>query len=159
MLIDPRMFILIHVMLSLIGIIAGLVVVGGFMAGARLSRWIGLFLASTALTSITGFGFPSAEVLPAHIIGALSLVVLAGALMAAYWQHLEGGWRPAFVVLSVAALYLNAFVLLAQLFKKIPAMTVLASSSDVPAFAVTQVLVLAMFVGLGWQAVRGFRAA
>jgi hypothetical protein len=51
-------FTLIHVVLSLVGIVAGLVVAGGLAAGRRLDGWTGLFLATTALTNITGFGFP-----------------------------------------------------------------------------------------------------
>jgi hypothetical protein len=159
MLIDPKLFILIHVLLSVIGIVAGLVVVGGLMAGVRFSRWIDLFLFSTVLTSITGYGFPSVEILPAHIIGAISLVALAGAIAALYWKRLSGGWRQAFVILSVLALYLNVFVLLAQLFQKIPAITVLVSTSTSPVFGLTQGLVLALFIGLGWATTKRSNAA
>lgn len=156
MLIDPKTYVLVHVLLSLIGIFAGLVVVGGLIAGVRFPRWIGLFLASTLLTSVTGFGFPFVTLLPSHIVGALSLVVLLGALAAAYWKDFEGGWRKAFVVLSVLALYLNVFVLLAQLLQKIPALATLAPSPAAPAFAATQALVLVLFVVLGWAAAKGF---
>lgn len=150
---------LIHVVLSLIGIIAGLVVVGGLMAGVRFSRWIGLFLAATVLTNVTGFGFPFVTFLPSHIVGALSLLVLAVAIAALYWKHLTGVWRHVFVVLSVLALYLNVFVLLAQIFQKIPVLAILAPNPQAPAFAATQLLVLVFFIGLGWAAVRGFRDA
>lgn len=159
MLIDPKLFILIHVFLSVIGIVAGLVVVGGLMAGTHFKRWTALFLASTLLTSATGYGFPSIEILPAHIVGAISLVALAGAIAALYWKRLNGGWRRAFVVLSVLALYLNVFVLMAQLFQKIPAMAVLASTSSAPVFGVTQALVLVLFIGLGWTTARRFGPA
>ena len=40
------------------------------------------------LTSVTGFGFSLAALLPSHIVGALSLVVLLGAMVALYWRHL-----------------------------------------------------------------------
>jgi hypothetical protein len=156
MLIDPKLFILIHVVLSVVGIVAGLVVVGGLMAGQRFLRWIDLFFVTTLLTSLTGYGFPSVEVMPAHIVGAISLVALAGAMAAFYWKQLIGAWRQAFVILSVLALYLNVFVLLAQLFQKIPAMAVLASTSGTPVFGLTQGLVLLIFVGLGWVSNRGF---
>lgn len=155
MLMDPKLFILIHVVLSVLGIVAGLVVVGGLMAGERFRRWIDLFFAATLLTSLTGYGFPSAEVMPAHIIGAISLLALAGAMVAYYWKQLSGAWRQAFVVLSVLALYLDVFVLLAQLFRKIPAMDVLASTSETPVFGVTQALVLVVFIGLGWMSSKG----
>jgi hypothetical protein len=159
MLIDPKLFILIHVMLSVFGIVAGLVVVGGLMAGDRFRRWIDLFFATTLLTSLTGYGFPSAQVMPAHIVGAISLVALAGAMAAYYWKKLGGAWRQVFVVLSVLALYLNVFVLLAQLFQKIPAIAVLASTSESPVFGVTQGLVLVIFIGLGWASSKAFAAS
>ncbi len=154
--VDPKTYLLVHVLLSLVGIFSGLVVVGGLIAGVRFSRWVGLFLATTLLTSITGFGFPFVALLPSHIVGALSLVVLLGALVALYWKHLEGGWRRTFVVLSVVALYLNVFVLLAQLLQKIPALALLAPTPAAPAFAATQGLVLVLFAVLGWAAVKGY---
>ena len=154
--VDPKTYLLVHVLLSLVGIFSGLVVVGGLIAGVRFSRWVGLFLATTLLTSITGFGFPFVALLPSHIVGALSLVVLLGALVALYWKHLEGGWRRTFVVLSVVALYLNVFVLLAQLLQKIPALAILAPTPAAPAFAATQGLVLVLFAVLGWAAVKGY---
>ncbi len=154
--VDPKTYLLVHVLLSLVGIFSGLVVMGGLIAGVRFSRWVGLFLATTLLTSLTGFGFPFVALLPSHIVGALSLVVLLGALVALYWKHLEGGWRRTFVVLSVVALYLNVFVLLAQLLQKTPALALLAPTPAAPAFAVTQGLVLVLFAVLGWAAVKGY---
>jgi hypothetical protein len=157
MLFNLPTYTLIHVVLSLIGVIAGLVVVGGLMAGVRFSRWVGLFLTATVLTNVSGFGFPFVTLLPSHVVGVLSLLVLPFAIAALYWKHLAGAWRQVFVVLSVLALYLNVFVLLAQLFQKIPILAALAPSPQAPAFAATQVLVLVLFVVLGWAAVRGFR--
>lgn len=154
--VDPKTYLLVHVLLSLVGIFSGLVVVGGLIAGVRFARWVGLFLATTLLTSLTGFGFPFVALLPSHIVGALSLVVLLGALVALYWKHLEGGWRRTFVVLSVVALYLNVFVLLAQLLQKIPALALLAPTPAAPAFAAAQGLVLVLFAVLGWAAVKGY---
>jgi len=157
--IDPKTYVLIHVLLSLVGVFSGLVVVGGLIAGVRFPRWIGLFLITTFLTSVTGFGFPFAALLPSHIVGALSLVVLLGAIAALYWKHLAGGWRRTFVVLSVLALYLNVFVLLAQLLQKIPALAMLAPSPAAPTFAATQGLVPVLFAVLGWAALKGFGSA
>lgn len=156
---DPKTFVLVHVVLSMVGIFAGLVVVGGLMAGVRFGRWVGVFLATTLLANVTGFGFPFATLLPSHIIGALSLFVLCGAIAAQYWKHLVGAWRQTFVILSVLALYLNVFVLVAQLFQKIPAMAMLAPSPAAPAFAATQALTLLLFIGLGWASVKGFKEA
>ena len=159
MIFDLPTFTLIHVLISVVGIISGLVVVGGLMAGARLEGWTALFLATTTLTSVTGFGFTTAAVSPAQIVGGLSLVVLAACLAARYWMKLAGGWRTTYVVTAVVATYLNVFVLVVQLFAKTPALAQLAPTQQEPPFALTQALVLALFVWLGWAAVRGFRAA
>jgi hypothetical protein len=157
MIFDLPMFTLIHVVISVLGIIAGLVVVGGLAAGARLDGWTAFFLATTILTSATGFGFPFTKVGPPHVVGALSLVLLAVCLAARYWKRLEGGWRATYVVTAVAAVYFNVFVLVVQLFVKTPPLAQLAPTQQEAPFAVTQALVLALFVWLGWAAVRGFR--
>ena len=157
MIFDLPMFTLIHVVISVLGIITGLVVVGGLMAGARMDGWTAFFLATTILTSVTGFGFPFTKVSPPHVVGAISLVVLAVCLAARYWNQMEGGWRTTYVVTAVAALYLNVFVLVVQLFAKTPALAQLAPTQQEAPFAVTQALVLALFVWIGLAAVRGFR--
>ena len=155
---DLQTFTLVHVLLSVIGIVAGLVVVGGLMAGTRLDRWIALFLATTLLTNISGFFFPFRALLPSHVLGALSLLILPVAIVARYGKQLAGGWRTAFVVSTVAALYFNVFVLMVQLFQKMPALVVLAPTQREPVFAVSQLLVLALFVALGRAAYLGFGA-
>jgi hypothetical protein len=159
MLFDLPTFTLIHVFISVIGVISGLVVLGGLAAGSRLEGWTALFLVTTTLTSVTGFGFAAAAVSPAQVVGGLSLVVLAACLAARYWMKLAGGWRTTYVVTAVVATYLNVFVLVVQLFAKTPALAQLAPTQQEPPFALTQALVLALFVWLGWAAVRGFRAA
>lgn len=158
MLVGLPAYTLIHVVLSLVGIFSGLVVVGGLMAGICFNRWVGLFLTTTVLTNLTGFGFPAAGLLPSHIVAALSLVVLLVAIAALYWKRLAGSWRKVFVIFSVITLYLNVFVLLVQLFQKTPILAKLAPDPGAPASAVTQGLVLILFVVLGRAAVRGFRA-
>lgn len=157
MIFDLPTFTLIHVVLSLLGIITGLVVVGGLIAGERLNGWTGVFFATTVLTNVTGFGFPFGTVLPSHIVGGISLVVLAVALAARYWKHLTGPWRWIFVSTTVIALYLNVFVLLVQLFQKTLGLIAVAPTQGAPAFVVTQLIVLLLFTGLGWAALRGFR--
>ena len=153
------MFTLIHVVISVVGIISGLVVVGGLIAGARLDTWSAVFLTTTVLTSATGFGFPFTQVLPPHIVGGLSLIILAVCLVARYLKHMSGGWRTTYVVTAVAALYLNVFVLVVQLFTKTPPLAQLAPTQTEAPFAITQALVLALFVWLGGSAVRNFKAA
>jgi hypothetical protein len=155
---DLPTFTLIHVLISVLGIIAGLVAVGGLMAGRLFDGWTRFFLATTLLTSLTGFGFPFEKVGPPHIVGAISLVVLAICLAALYWKKIAGGWRTTYVVSAVIALYLNVFVLVVQLLVKTPVLAKVAPQGS-PAFGGTHLVVLALFVWLGWAAVRGFRSA
>ena len=69
-------FTVIHVIISLIGIATGLVVAYGMLNNDKMERWTAVFLISTVLTSVTGFGFPFTKLLPSHIVGIISLVVL-----------------------------------------------------------------------------------
>ncbi len=130
---------------------------GGLIAGQRLGGWTGLFLVTTALTSITGFGFPFTKLLPSHYIGILSLVLLVPVILARYRKHLEGAWRGVYVAGSVSVLYLNVFVLVDQLFRRIPALIVLAPTHKEPLYLLTQLLVIALFVVLGIAAFTRFR--
>src|ERR1700691_2287035 len=104
-------FTLFHVVLSLVGIASGLIVVYGLLTGERLDTWTAIFLIFTVLTSVTGFLFPFTHLLPSHVVGILSLVVLAVAILARYAFHLNRGWRLTYVVSAMVALYLNVFVL------------------------------------------------
>jgi len=151
-------FTVFHVLITLVGLLAGLVVAGGLVAGKRLDGWTGLFLVMTVATSVTGFGFPAERVLPSHVVGVISLAVLAVTMVARYLKHLAGSWRGIYVVGAVLALYLNFFVLIAQLFFRLPALMAAAPTQKEPPFAITQVVVLALFVWLGRAALRGFRA-
>ncbi len=150
-------FTVIHVVLSLLGIVAGLVVVGGLVAGRRLDGWTGLFLSTTALTNLTGFGFPFTTFIASHGVGIVSLAILPLVLLARYGRRLAGPWRRVYVVGSVTLLYLNVFVLVVQLFRRLPALLVSSPTQQEPPFLLTQLLVLALFVWLGWAAVQGFR--
>jgi hypothetical protein len=152
-------FTLIHTVLSLVGIVAGLVVAGSLVTGTRLDRWAALFLVTTVLANASGFGFPFVNLLPSHVVGVVSLVVLAAVTVADYVKHLAGRWRTTYAVGVVLATYLNVFVLVAQLFKRIPVLFVAAPTQSEPPFALTQSLVLALFVWLGVGAVKGFRPA
>jgi hypothetical protein len=151
-------FTLFHVVLSLVGIFSGMLVLLGFLSGKRLAGWIGLFLVTTVLTSVTGFLFPYHGFTPGIGVGIISMVVLALAVVAFYQRHLMGGWRRTFVITSVVALYLNVFVLVVQLFEKVPSLHALAPTGSEPPFAITQALVLAIFIGLGIAAVKKFRS-
>src|SRR5437870_12250060 len=112
-------FTLVHVVLSLIGIFAGAIVLFGMFSSKRLNGWTALFLASTVLTSVTGFFFPRDHILPSHILGIISLVVLLVAILALYVYHLAAAWRWIYVVSAVAALYFDCFVGVVQAFQKL----------------------------------------
>ena len=149
-------FTALHVVISLIAIAAGLVVAAGMLSGSRLPGWTAMFLVTTVLTSVTGFLFPFTQVLPSHIVGAISLVVLALTLLALYGKELAGSWRGIYVIGSILALYLNVFVRVVQAFLKIPALNRLAPTGSEPPFAVAQLVVLALFIWLGVRAMRRF---
>ena len=139
---------LLHVLVSLVGIGSGLVVMFGFLTGRRLDRWTTVFLLTTALTSISGFGFPFDHLLPSHILGIMSLAVLAMAIPARYLFNLAGAWRWIYVVGATIALYFNVFVLVVQCFEKVPALKGLAPTQKEPPFVVAQLLVLLIFATL-----------
>jgi hypothetical protein len=147
---------LLHVLISLVGIGSGFVVILGLLSRKRLDGWTALFLASTVATSVTGFGFPFDHLLPSHVVGAISLVVLAIAIPARYAFHLAGAWRWIYVVGAVVALYLNVFVLIVQAFQKVPALKALAPTQQEPPFLVAQLVVLLVFVGLTILAAKKF---
>ncbi|MEO8049444.1 MAG: hypothetical protein ABI833_03425 [Acidobacteriota bacterium] len=148
---------LVHVVLSLVGIGSGLVVLFGLIKGKLLGGWTGLFLATTILTSVTGFGFPGEHFLPSHGVGIISLVALAIATLALYSFQLAGAWRRTYAICAVLALYLNCFVAVVQSFEKVPALESLAPTQSEPPFAIAQLAVLALFVWLGIVAARRFR--
>ncbi len=150
-------FTLVHVVLSLVGIFAGLVVLFGMFSSKSLDGWVALFLATTVLTSVTGFFFPFDKLLPSHIVGIISLVVLAVAILARYVYHLAGHWRWIYIVGAVLALYLNVFVGVVQAFQKVPVLSSLAPTQSEPPFLIAQFAVLAIFIVLGILAVRFFR--
>ncbi len=149
-------FTTLHVVLSLIGIAAGFVVLFGMLGSKKLPRWTALFLATTVLTSVTGFLFPFDRVLPSHIFGVLSLVVLAVALFALYGRRLAGSWRWIYVAGAAFALYLNSFVAVFQAFLKVPAVHALAPTQAEPPFAIAQGALLLFFIVLTFLAIRKF---
>ena len=152
-------FTLVHVVLSLVGIASGMIVALGLLAGRRLHGWTVVFLVTTVATSVTGFGFPFDRLLPSHVVGILSLVILGVAMVARYGFHLAGAWRPIYVISAAAALYLNVFVLVVQAFQKVPALRAIAPQQTDPPFAIAQAIVLLVSIGLTIIASRRFRAA
>ncbi len=150
-------FTTVHVILSLIGIASGIVVLFGMLGGKRLHGLTAIFLATTVLTSVTGFLFPHDRLLPSHIVGIISLVALALAILALYVYGLAGSWRWIYVATAVVALYLNVFVAVVQAFQKLPAVRSLAPTQSEPPFLIAQAVVLAIFVVLGGIALKAFR--
>ena len=152
-------FTILHVAISLIAIASGLVVLVGMLRAYRLPGWTALFLATTVLTSVTGFMFPISGFTPALGVGLISIVILAIALTALYARHLNGSWRWIYVTTALVALYFNVFVLIVQLFQKVPALRALAPTQSEFPFQITQAAALIAFVVLGVMAARKFRPA
>jgi hypothetical protein len=150
-------FTMLHVIISLVGIFSGAVVVFGWLGGRNSEGWAALFLAATVLTSVTGFLFHSASFGPPHVVGIISLVVLAAAICARYVFRLAGAWRWVYVVGATIALYLNAFVGVVQAFQKLPFLEPLAPTQSEPPFLIAQIVVLAIFVILGVVSLKRFR--
>jgi hypothetical protein len=152
-------FTTLHVIISLIAIVSGIIVMFGLLGSKRMPVMTAIFLLFTILTSATGFLFPFEKLLPSHMVGILSLVLLAIACIALYVMKLSGPWRSIYVVTAMASLYLNIFVLVIQAFLKVPALHALAPSEppSEPPFAVVQGIVLVFFVIAIIGAVRRFR--
>ena len=150
-----------HVVISLIGIVSGLVVLFGLFKSQSMPGMTAIFLITTILTNATGFMFPFDKLLPSHIIAILSLVLLAIACVALYGMNLSGAWRAIYLITAIASLYLNVFVLVIQSFMKVGPLHALAPSipPSEPPFAVTQGVVLVLFVIAIIAAVRRFRPA
>lgn len=148
---------IVHVAISLVAILAGIVVLYAMLAKQEWVCWTKLFLATTVLTSLTGFFFPYHGFTPAIGTGIISIVVLALAIYARYARKLAGGWRKIYVIGAVIALYLNVFVLVVQLFLKVPALKNLAPTQHEPPFAIAQLTVLVVFLVLGILAVARYR--
>jgi hypothetical protein len=155
-------FVTVHVIISLIGIVAGIIVMFGMLGSNRMPGLTAIFLLFTILTSATGFLIPplvTEKLLPSHMIGALSLVLLAIACIALYGTKFSGASRWIYALTALIALYLNVFVLVIQSFLKIPALTALAPGNPPsgPVFAVVQGVVLLLFVLFIIGAIRRFR--
>jgi hypothetical protein len=151
-----HLFLQIHVGLSLVGIVAGLIVLYGLLAGRALGGWTALFLLTTILTSVTGFPLAPFGLDPPRMVGILSLILLAIAVVAYYAFHLAGAWRWVYVVTAMVALYLNCFVAVIQSFAKLPSLHALAPTQSEPPFLIAQIALLILFIVLGFLSVRKF---
>jgi len=149
-------FTMVHVIISLIGIVSGFIVLFGLLNASRRAGWTALFLATTILTSVTGFFFPTPRILPSQVVGVISLVALAVALFAFYRSHLAGAWRWVYVTCAVLALYLNVFVGVVQSFQKLAFLQPLAPTQSEAPFLIAQLVVMGLFILLGVLAVKRF---
>jgi hypothetical protein len=154
-----EMFTKLHVFISLVGIASGMAVLFGMLTLRKFPILTGVFLATTALTSLTGFLFPFKGMTPAIIVGILSMIMLLLAAIARYGGHMTGAWRGTYVITANVALYLNVFVLFAQLFAKVPELKAIAPTQSSPAFGLTQGLILILFVAVTFRAVKKFEIA
>lgn len=149
-------FTLIHVLLSLAAIGSGFVVMLGFLAGKRFDGWTLIYILSSMATSVTGFFFPFDRLLPSHILGLLSLLVLVIVIWARYWFYLEGPWRRIYILGTALALYLNVFAAILQAFRKVPALKAMAPRLTETPFVVAQLVNLALFLVLAIVATKRF---
>jgi hypothetical protein len=149
-------FTLLHVILSLVAIVAGVIVGAGMLGSRRLPGWTACFLATAVLTSVTGFFFPAAQLLPSHIVGMISLAALVLAIVALYVYRLRGAWRWLYVGGAGLALYLDIFVGVVQAFQKLSFLQPLAPTQSEPPFLVAQLAVLAICLALGVLAAKRF---
>jgi hypothetical protein len=150
-------FTLVHVAISLMAIVAGAVVVAKMLAGGSAPRWTAVFLVTTLVTSVTGFFFPSQSLMPSHVFGVLSLIVLLPAAAALYVFRLRGPWRGVYVIGALVAFYLNAFVAVVQAFQKVPPLTPLAPTQSEPPFFAAQLVLLGLVIYAGIVALKRFR--
>lgn len=157
MIVEMTPLLFLHVAISLVGIGTGFVVIWGLLAGKRLDTWTAVFLATTVATSVTGFFLPADRLLPSHVLGIISLVALAVAIVARYPRRMAGPWRLTYVITAVIAQYLNFFVLIVQSFLKVPVLHDLAPTQSEPPFAIAQLIALVLFVALGLLAAKRFR--
>jgi hypothetical protein len=149
-----------HTILSLVAIVAGAFVMMTLVKNRRPDIWTPIFLVTMAATDVTGFLFPFTVLLPSHKVGIISLVLLALVLLGQYVFKFAGAWRWIYAVTMGLAVYLNFFVLVTQLFLKVPALHALAPNAPdnpEPPFLIAQTVVLAIFVFLIWKSVRNFR--
>jgi hypothetical protein len=149
-------FTILHVVISLVGIGTGLIVLLAMGSGRHLPGLTFVFIATTLLTTLTGFLFPLVTITPAVLFGIISSAVLLALLTAIYGAHFAGRWRTVYVLTATFACYLNAFVGIVQSFLKVPFLHPLAPNGNEPPLAIAQGLLLVLFVWLGWRALKHF---
>ncbi len=152
-------FTIFHTLLSLAGIASGFVVMYGFLTSRRMDGWAATFLGTMLATTLTGFLFPFHGFTPAIGLGILTTIDLLIAYVARYQLRSAGVWRRTYVISTVIALYFDTFVLVAQMFQKIPVLKDLAPTQTETPFKVAQISLLLVFLALGTRATMKFQDA
>jgi hypothetical protein len=155
---DLHTFTVIHTALSLVAMAVGVLLMIAFQKGNSPAGWTLFYFVTSIATSATGFGFPTGRILPSHVVGALSLLVLAIALYARLPAHMAGKWRTIYPLATGASIFLLFFVAVAQAFAKIPELRVYAPTQTEPPFAIAEAVMFAIFAFFTWRAARAFRA-
>jgi hypothetical protein len=145
---DLTTFTLLHVLISLIGVVTGFVVMAELLRSRSSGGWTTIFLATTIVTSASGFLFPFSKLLPSHIVGIISLALLAVAVFAFYGRHMHGVWRPVYIVTALLSLYLNVFVMIIQAFMKISILKGLAPTQTESPFLIVQGMTFLCFLAV-----------
>ncbi len=153
-----QIYTIVHTLISLVAIFTGLVVLLGLLGGKLLDGWTKWFLITAVATTITGFFFPFHGFTPAIGLGIISLPFLALTIFARYSGHLAGAWRWIYVIGAVICLYFDLFVLVVQLFEKVPALHAIAPTQTESPFKLTQLAVLVVSTLLAIVAVIRFRS-
>jgi hypothetical protein len=154
--IPTHLFLQIHVAISLIALVAGLIALYSWINSKNWNGWTALFLVTIILTSVTGFPLPPFGLDPPRMVGILSLILLAIAVLGIYVFKISGPWRWIFIITATAALWLDAFVGVIQAFAKLPPLHELAPNGSEPPFVIVQLIVLLIFIVLGFLALRKF---
>jgi hypothetical protein len=141
-------FTFLHVLISLIGVASGFIVMVELLRSNYHGNWTAIFLVTTIVTSASGFLFPFSKLLPSHIVGIISLALLAIAMFSFYVQRIHSIWRQIYVLTAMLSLYLNVFVMIIQGFLKIPVLNGLAPTQTEPPFLIVQGVTLVCFLAV-----------
>jgi hypothetical protein len=157
MLLDVGTLTAIHLALSFIALVFGVVAVLSLFSSQIPRLSITTFLILAVSTTLTGFLFPFQSVTPAFLTGIVSCFILCAVLFAQYVGQFKHVWRTVYASGIVASAYLLVFVTIAQAFNKTTILQEAAPSLSGGLFAVSQLMTLAVFIFLGLKSVKAFK--